>query len=314
MPAKTGEQAATDVAAQGVQAGTMTTHSAAANTAAASAQNVPMQDPDIAAGEEATGDRAGLVMQPTALNAGQASIFSTAGASNQEAAQSEDRATGPSTNPAMSSIYSNSNAGQNGSAGRTLPVESMPHQDTSVDGGLPDDVSTEQTYSIPDKVPLPTSAQTALVAPVDTADASKLMTVAEPSAVPSDEGDASQGPADTAGKALTLAALFASKRKNQNQFEGRTAAEKPKPRINRDNAAQIQQASANYESLPGVDTGTTNSASHIPKLRLTPPTRAGTSSPKSLHSQGLPVSPRTVCGFRPRRSRPAASSRSFSRC
>ncbi|MGQ3294923.1 MAG: hypothetical protein ACT6U0_22275, partial [Shinella sp.] len=78
---------------------------------------------------EAGSDMAGLVMQPTSLNAGKVSIYSNG---NQATPTSNAYATQTSgTNGAVNSLYANSGAAQTADQSGRLPVEDMPAVDST---------------------------------------------------------------------------------------------------------------------------------------------------------------------------------------
>ncbi|MCF3639066.1 D-Ala-D-Ala carboxypeptidase family metallohydrolase [Rhizobium sp. TRM95111] len=227
-------------------------------------------DPVAATGtaDAAETDLGAVVMQPSSVNAGQTSIF----ASGQAATQAQDDsavpayAAVPSTNPALASIYSGSTADAD-----TLPVEKMSVPATEDTSGEPAD---EETSLVPERVPLPKSGRMALVAEpqgnaAELALASEpdiVTAKAEPAAVagadqvaaatqlPVTDDTKSGGPEEKTG-ALTLASLFAAKRKGTSQLDAEKAtpsASAERKVLNRETVAEARRASFGVSSLPGV--------------------------------------------------------------
>ena len=203
---------------------------------------------------EAGSDMAGLVMQSTALNAGKTSIYSTGGDATATGNASTTQSSG--TNASVSSIYASSGTTQDVDGTGRLPVEEMPPVDSSVQQPLAT-LGDEQAVVLPDNVPIPKTARTALVAEAATGNAADMAL-----ATPSDDGAVATLPDTTAEatgtqtktkprKTMTLASLFASKREAKEQFNGDRFAEQPRRVINRDSANATQKASL---GLPGVST------------------------------------------------------------
>lgn len=121
----------TDLAAEKAAADIAETDDAGQPAAAVAASaEIPAADPYIATAGEAggpvgadpDGDMAGLVMQSTSLNAGQASIYSTG-----TAAAAPGYAAQPSAHDAtVNSLYSGAPAGGGAAQAGRLPVEDMP--------------------------------------------------------------------------------------------------------------------------------------------------------------------------------------------
>ncbi|WP_245423473.1 YcbK family protein [Rhizobium subbaraonis] len=175
-----------------------------------------------------------VIMQPAQVNANQTSIYAS---SNAGAAQSGTIAGAPSASPAIGNLYG---ANPTSSAGEAFPM-----------GSMPSSLSDDEASLVPDRVPLPTSVRSALAAEPRQSAAEQAFAQAQPAAA---LGAIPQGqPAgNDTGKPLTLAALFAAKRKSPAAVEnGRTANQKP-PVLNRETAGSYQTASLGQPALPGV--------------------------------------------------------------
>ena len=196
-----------------VVAGTATKQdaNATADTAGAAGQQ---------AGDEAARDLAGAVMQPTTLNAGQASIYSNGGQVTPAGTAYAAQTTG--TNAAVNSLYGGAaqDAGQSG----RLPVEDMPPVGTA--GQQVATFEDGQAVALPANIPIPRTARTALLA--DPAAGQVLAT------------------ADT----LPEGSLFAGKPGEQEQFDGQRFSEKPRRVLNRNSANATKVASLG--AVPGV--------------------------------------------------------------
>lgn len=218
----------------------------------ADAAGTTMQDPNAmadAGGAAATGDRqaageadrdmAGLITQPTTLNAGTTSIYSTG------------------ANASVQNLYSSTGTAQNPDASGRLPVEDMPQVDSSARQPVAT-LGDEQAVVLPENVPIPKTARTALVAEAATGNAAdRALTADQDTAVAVAEPAARASLAETQTKnqprkTLTLASLFASKREAKEQFDGQRFAEQPRRVLNRDSANATQKASLG--TLPGVTT------------------------------------------------------------
>lgn len=203
---------------------------------------------------EAGADMAGVVMQPTTLNAGKASIYSNGAEAATTGNAYATQTSGTRTNAAVNSLYATSGAAQAADQTRRLPVEDMPPVDST---GAQQPVATlgdEQAVVLPDNVPIPKTARTALVAEAAGGNAADLAL-----ATPTEEG-AAGATADLPAtetkakpeqrKTVTLASLFANKREAKQQFDGERFSEQPRRTLNRDTAGTTQKASLG--TLPGV--------------------------------------------------------------
>jgi uncharacterized protein YcbK (DUF882 family) len=206
---------------------------------------------DQQAAGEAGNDVAGLVMQPTTLNAGKASIYSNGGQVTPTGTAYSAQTGG--TNAAVNSLYASSGAAQGGDQSGRLPVEDMPRVDSSAQQPLVTP-GGEQAVILPENVPIPKTARTALVAETANGNAADMALAA-----PAEDGAAVALPEtatqtkDQNRKTLTLASLFASKREAKGEFDGDRFAQKPRRVLNRDTANTTQMASLG--TLPGVKTG-----------------------------------------------------------
>lgn len=202
-------------------------------------------DAGAAAGEDAGRDMAGLVMQQTTLNAGQASIYSNGGETTSNAYA--EQASG--TNASVKSLYAGSGVTQTADQSGRLPVEDMPPVGSTGQQPLATLGDEQAEVALPDNVPIPKTARTALVAEAASGNAADLA-LATPV-----ETTTQAGLAETKSKPrnmVTLASLFADKRAAKEQFDGDRFAEQPRRVINRDSANATQKASLG--TLPGVST------------------------------------------------------------
>jgi uncharacterized protein YcbK (DUF882 family) len=229
-----------------------------ATVTAADASGTTMREPNaMAAADSATttgdqqtagqagSDMAGLITQPTTLNAGTTSIYSSGGQATQTSGG----------NASFNNLYSGAAQGTDQS-GR-LPVEDMPQVDSS--SGQP--VATlgdQQAVVLPENIPIPKTARTALVAEAATGNAADMALTADEGAdavMRETAADASANRPETGKqprKTMTLASLFANKREANEQFDGQRFAEQPRRVLNRDSANATQKASLG--TLPGVST------------------------------------------------------------
>jgi uncharacterized protein YcbK (DUF882 family) len=178
-----------------------------------------------------------VIMQPAQVKANQTSIYASA------AAQPSGAIAGtPSASPTIGNLYGTN---PTTSAGEDTPT-----------GSVPPSLSDEEASLVPDRVPLPTSVRSALAAEPGQSAAAQAIAQAQPGVAP---GAIPQGqPADNdTGKPLTLAALFASKRKSPAAVENdKTTSQKPRM-LSRETAGSYQTASLGQPSLPGVATAVT---------------------------------------------------------
>jgi uncharacterized protein YcbK (DUF882 family) len=201
--------------------------------------------------EQAT-DMAGMVMQPTTLNAGKSSIFSTAGAATASGDGSAYAAGAEAgnANPAFSSIYANGDQGT-GNSGR-LPLEDMPVPDLAGQGANVPLLGDEEASAIPANVPLPKSARSAMLAESQAGNAAELALTPDVQEMAAASLPTEEKTEQNDRKKLTLASLFGVKRKATPQFDGDRFAEKPKRVINRDTVGETRKASLGIDPLPGV--------------------------------------------------------------
>ena len=189
---------------------------------------------------EAARDMAGAIMQPTTLNAGQASIYSNGG----QVTPTGTAYAASGANASVNSLYVGA-AGNADETGR-LPVEDMPPV-----GATAQQVATfedGQTVVLPSNIPIPKTARTALVEETANGNAASLA-LATPD-VSADAALAEAGAQNGKRKTVTLGSIFAEKRDAQGQFDGERFAEKPRRVLNRDTANTTQMASLG--TLPGV--------------------------------------------------------------
>lgn len=141
---------------------------------------------------EAGGDRAGLVMQSTGLNAGTSSIYSNGtravATSNAYAAQTGG------ANATVNSLYAGGNATQDAGQTGRLPVEDMPQVDLSAQQPL-ETLGDEQVVVLPENVPIPKTARMALVNEAASGNAADLALATQP------EGDLAIALPETANQA-----------------------------------------------------------------------------------------------------------------
>jgi uncharacterized protein YcbK (DUF882 family) len=223
--------------------------------------------------EQGNGQPASLTMQGTGLKATSSSIFSVqtpnampvqdqnaAAAQGNSALPVGQNAGGQNTgvNPASNSLF---NSGQPPVNPTPLPLEGASNADGAVQ-------ATEQMASaqidsegnaLPVAVPVPLSAD-AMRASGDVQPAAVQTAFAEPtqgatavlpdSGTPQDQGDMP----DQAKKSLTLAGLFAAKRRNRNQFDGDRFAKAPVKKTQINTMQQQQIAALGFTALPGVRT------------------------------------------------------------
>ena len=204
---------------------------------------------------EATGDRAGLVMQPTTLNAGKTSIY---GNGSQAVATGNAYATQTAgANASVNSLYANTGAAQTTDQSGRLPVEDMPPVGATGQQPLATLGDEQAEITLPENGPIPKTARTALAAEAATGNAAELAL-----ATPADDGAAAVLPGttdqmsatgikkDEPRKTVTLASLFAGKREAKQQFDGDRFAEQPRRVLNRESANTTRKASLG--TLPGV--------------------------------------------------------------
>nr|WP_298096428.1 YcbK family protein [uncultured Shinella sp.] len=217
---------------------------------------------------EMTGDRAGLVMQSTTLNAGRSSIYSNG---TQAVATSNAYSTTGSTNAAVNSLYAGG-AQQtvdqgDGQSGR-LPVEDMPPVGSSTQQQNLETLGDEQSALLPENIPIPKTARMALVNEAASGNAADIALAADgqddaTGSLPETTTQASLGETQTKTqprKTLTLASLFSGKRDAKAQFDGDRFSEQPRRVLNRDTAGMTQKASLG--TLPGVSTANAMFSTH----------------------------------------------------
>ncbi|WP_325463131.1 D-Ala-D-Ala carboxypeptidase family metallohydrolase [Pararhizobium sp.] len=208
-----------------------------------------------------------LTMQSTGLKATSSSIFSVQ-IPNAMPVQGQAAETGQGTvplptgqntgvNPASNSLF---NSGQPAANPTPLPLEGASNTQGTVDPGqqmASAEVDSEGT-PLPVNVPVPSSGDT-MRAPGDAHPAVQTAfteTVpAQPAIVPnsSQPQDEDDTP-DQAKKTLTLAGLFAAKRRNKNQFDGDRFAKAPVKKTQINSMQQPQIAALGFTALPGVRT------------------------------------------------------------
>lgn len=204
---------------------------------------------------EAGGDRAGIVMQSTTLNAGRSSIYSNG---TQAVATSNAYSTTGGTNAAVNSLYAG--GAQTADQSGRLPVEDMPPVDSSAQQKL-ETLGDEQSAVLPENVPIPKTARMALVNEAESGNAADMALASE-----ADDGamrQATLGQTQTKSqprKTLTLASLFSGKRDAKAQFDGDRFSEQPRRVLNRDTAGSTQKASLG--TLPGVSTANAMFSTH----------------------------------------------------
>ena len=212
---------------------------------------------------EATGDRADIVMQSTALNAGRSSIYSNG---TQAVATSNAYSTTGGTNAAVNSLYAG--GAQTADQSGRLPVEDMPPVDSSTQQQKLETLGDEQSSLLPENVPIPKTARMALVNEAENGNAADMALAREVQdgatvALPETTTQATLGGTQTKNqprKTLTLASLFSGKRDAKTQFDGERFSEQPRRVLNRDTAGTTQKASLG--TLPGVSTANAMFSTH----------------------------------------------------
>ncbi|MCP8893341.1 DUF882 domain-containing protein [Shinella daejeonensis] len=194
---------------------------------------------------EATGaDMADVVMQPTQLNAGASSIYSSGGSVPAYRAESVR------TNAAVNSLYS---SGATAETGR-LPVDDMPRTDAGASPPYTTE-SDEQSAILPEQVPVPTSVRTALIDEKGSRNAAEyaLQANAE-TAVKAMAGETAGTKPAESGKPKTLASLFTRKQPLAEPSPDAATPRQPRQVLNRDSAAATRRASLGFSNtnLPGV--------------------------------------------------------------
>lgn len=199
---------------------------------------------------------ASLTMQPTGVNAMSNSIFSSqrpvavapqAGngmVSAQPAPLPIQEETG--VRPASNSLF---NSAQPQSAPATLPLEGAANTQTPA----AEQVASNRDDAAPAAVPLPSSGDELRTADATTTPAAD-QAATSPVAVASANSPASSGSddEDAAAKPMTLAALFAAKRKNKNQFNGDRFAKAGGRRSDSSEGKPTEVAALGFTDLPGV--------------------------------------------------------------
>ncbi len=193
------------------------------------------------------------IMQPAQVNASQTSIFASAAAPGEQGPVAD-----PGAEPTGRSI---TNLYQSDSA--TMPADDTTGAIPAASGVSPAPMPApdEEAALVPDRVPVPTSVRTALVAEGEGNDAARALAAGPADGAPAAETEdmavadpgPQENPAGSPETRLTLAALFAAKRKPT----GNTDAEKPstvrKTRLlNRETAVAYQAASLDPSALPDV--------------------------------------------------------------
>ncbi|ANH06649.1 YcbK family protein [Shinella sp. HZN7] len=206
----------------------------------------------VAADQQVAGDaaaeRAGLVLQPTTLNAGRASIY---GNGSEAVATGNAYATQTvGANAAVNSLYATTGAAQAADQSGRLPVEDMPPVGSTGQQPLATLGDEQAEITLPENGPIPKTARTALTAEAAAGNAADLAL-----ATPANDGAAGQATAtdikkDEPRKTVTLASLFANKREAKPQFDGDRFAEQPRRVLNRESANATRKASLG--TLPGV--------------------------------------------------------------
>ena len=191
---------------------------------------------DQQAAGDAAADRAGLVMQPTTLNAGKASIYGNGGGAVATGNAYATQTVGG--NAAVNNLYANGGAAQTADQSGRLPVEDMPPVATLGD--------EQAEVTLPENVPIPKTARTALAAEAAAGNAADLAL-----ATPAEEDVAeTRAKKSEPRKTMTLASLFANKREAKQQFDGDRFAEQPRRVLDRQSAGTTRKASLG--TLPGV--------------------------------------------------------------
>lgn len=214
------------------------------------------------------GQPSSLTMQSTGLNATANSIFAVQtpnAAPDQNAATAAGNAplaAGQATgvNPATNSLF---NSGQPAANQTPLPLEGA----SNADGAA---AVTQQVASaeigpdgmpLPVAVPIPSSGDAMrggnMEQPAATAQTASAEAISGATAMLPDSGSAENGgdKPDQAEKPLTLAGLFAAKRKNRSQFDSDRFAKTPaRKTLAASNLKQQQIAALGFTDLPGVRT------------------------------------------------------------
>lgn len=246
----------------------VTTASAASGTAQGTTATANAGDAAINGQQaEVTGDRAGIVMQSTTLNAGRSSIYSNG---TQAVATSNAYSTTGGTNAAVNSLYTGGVQAVDQSDGQSgrLPVEDMPPVDSSAQQHKFETLGGEQSTILPENVPIPKTARMALVNEAGSGNAADMALASEVQgddavALPKTATQASLSQTQTktqSRKTLTLASLFSGKRDAKAQFDGERFSEQPRRVLNRDTAGSTQKASLG--TLPGVSTASAMFSTH----------------------------------------------------
>ncbi|KQV31090.1 hypothetical protein ASE23_07135 [Rhizobium sp. Root73] len=213
------------------------------------------------------GQPSSLTMQNTGLNATSNSIFAVQ-TPNAVTAQGATTATGNAplptaqatgVNPATNSLF---NSGQPAASQVPLPLEGASNADgaaTAQQQVASTEIGADGT-PLPVAVPIPSSgdgmrnADAQQTAAQQTASAEGVNSA---TAMISDSGNSqnSEDKSDEAEKTLTLAGLFAAKRKNRNQFNNdRFAKASEKKALVASNLKPQQIAALGFTALPGVRT------------------------------------------------------------
>lgn len=192
---------------------------------------------------------ADAIMQPAQVNAHQASIYASGAAASTSDAARPDGV----SSPAITNLY--------GASTGAIPAD----DNAETTGSIPAKVQSDEDASlIPDRVPLPQSGRLALVEdpPASAAERALAATAPGPNQMPSpaelagtaDKNSDTTGTPNNLDKTLTLAALFAAKRKTNRQPESNSADAVQKTRVlNRNSAAAYETASLGA-AIPGVAT------------------------------------------------------------
>ena len=174
-------------------------------------------------------------MQPAQVNAHRTSIYATAPSPNATPDEGSDGAA--SQNPGITNLYH-------------MPQDDGPETTGSIprnDAHRPAPASDREASLVPERVPLPTSARTAMFAEPDANSARPALAIV---ADVQDTDAPGEAPAGDLDKGFSLAALFAAKRK-ANPGPGTPPPGASKPRIlNRHTAAAHQVASLGTTTLP----------------------------------------------------------------
>ncbi|MCV3739059.1 D-Ala-D-Ala carboxypeptidase family metallohydrolase [Rhizobium sp. TRM96647] len=197
---------------------------------------------------------ADAVMQPAQVNANQTSIFASAAP-----AASSDTPAGADPDPsgrAITNLYQ-ANLGALPASGATTGSIPAASGSPAAPGTPP--AFDEEASVVPDHVPVPTSVRSALVAESEGNDAQRALATTVSDGAPATETAAAAGtadddkPADGSEPRLTLAALFATKRKTPNADPaGKPAPARQARLLTRETAAARQTAALVPTALPGV--------------------------------------------------------------